>query len=89
MAQLKCTECGQIFDGNLNECPNCGCPSNECIPSDDSVDEINGGSNSKESKLKTYHNNGNSHDDSANKPLCNGVKCVAAVLFTGFLCLRV
>ena len=64
MEKLKCKDCGQVFDSNLNECPNCGCPSNECIPSDDSVDEINGGSNSKESKLKTYHNKGNSHDDS-------------------------
>ena len=30
MAQLKCTECGQIFDGNLADCPNCGCPASEC-----------------------------------------------------------
>lgn len=30
MTQRKCTECGQIFDENLNECPNCGCPANEC-----------------------------------------------------------
>ena len=26
MAQIKCTECGQIFDDSLNECPNCACP---------------------------------------------------------------
>ena len=30
MAQMKCSECGQIFDGNLKECPNCGCPASEC-----------------------------------------------------------
>ena len=30
MAQLKCTECGQIFDGDLADCPNCGCPASEC-----------------------------------------------------------
>ena len=30
MSQLKCSECGLIFDENLNVCPNCGCPSNEC-----------------------------------------------------------
>lgn len=27
---MKCSECGQIFDGNLKECPNCGCPASEC-----------------------------------------------------------
>ena len=30
MAKLKCTECGQVFDGNLKDCPNCGCPASEC-----------------------------------------------------------
>lgn len=30
MNKLKCTECGHIFDDNLKECPNCGCPANEC-----------------------------------------------------------
>lgn len=30
MGKLKCTECGQIFDDNLNECPNCACPASEC-----------------------------------------------------------
>lgn len=27
---LKCTECGQIFNDGLNECPNCACPASEC-----------------------------------------------------------
>ena len=30
MEKLKCKDCGQGFDGNLNECPNCGCPASEC-----------------------------------------------------------
>lgn len=30
MGKLKCTECGQIFNENQNECPNCGCPASEC-----------------------------------------------------------
>lgn len=30
MAQLKCTECGQVFDKTLDACPNCGCPASEC-----------------------------------------------------------
>lgn len=30
MGRIKCTECGQIFDKTLNECPNCGCPASEC-----------------------------------------------------------
>ncbi len=39
MAQFKCTECGQIFDGNLDECPNCGCPASECKPISSLCDE--------------------------------------------------
>ena len=27
MTHIKCTECGHIFDGNLKDCPNCGCAS--------------------------------------------------------------
>lgn len=27
---LKCIDCGQIFNDDLKECPNCGCPSNVC-----------------------------------------------------------
>lgn len=27
---MKCKECGQVFNDNLNECPNCGCPASEC-----------------------------------------------------------
>lgn len=30
MGKLKCAECGQIFNENQNECPNCGCPASEC-----------------------------------------------------------
>ena len=30
MAKIRCTECGEIFDENLNECPNCACPASEC-----------------------------------------------------------
>ena len=26
MASVKCVECGQEFDYELDECPNCGCP---------------------------------------------------------------
>ena len=30
MGKLKCTECGQIFEESLKECPNCACPASEC-----------------------------------------------------------
>lgn len=30
MGKLKCTECGQIFEEGLKECPNCACPASEC-----------------------------------------------------------
>ena len=26
MAQIKCTECGQLMPEGVNRCPNCGCP---------------------------------------------------------------
>ena len=29
MALIKCRECGEIFNANLEECPNCGCPASE------------------------------------------------------------
>ena len=31
MAQLKCNECGMVFDGMLTACPNCGCPASDCV----------------------------------------------------------
>ena len=42
---IKCSECNQIFDEKLKECPNCGCPSehaqiiesidkNDCVTTD-------------------------------------------------------
>lgn len=30
MEKMKCKECGQVFNSNLKECPNCGCPASEC-----------------------------------------------------------
>ena len=30
IALKKCNECGQVFDGNLQECPSCGCPASAC-----------------------------------------------------------
>ena len=35
MAKIKCKECGEIFNANLEDCPNCGCPSSESILVDD------------------------------------------------------
>lgn len=29
MAQIKCIECGQIFDDKQEDCPKCGCPASE------------------------------------------------------------
>lgn len=26
MAKVRCSECGEVFDSNLQECPTCGCP---------------------------------------------------------------
>lgn len=43
MKKLKCVDCGQLFLGNLIECPNCGCPSASCqtIEEDSSYTEGN------------------------------------------------
>lgn len=30
MAQIKCFDCGQVFDDKLADCPKCGCPASEC-----------------------------------------------------------
>lgn len=30
MAQIKCIDCGQVFDNKLADCPKCGCPASEC-----------------------------------------------------------
>lgn len=43
MARIKCTECGQIFESNLNACPNCGCPASECeIIYEEKSEPVNG-----------------------------------------------
>lgn len=50
MTQLKCIECGQIFDGNLEDCPNCGCPASECELLDTKNSETNETSNNSTSR---------------------------------------
>ena len=30
MAQIRCIDCGQVFDNELADCPKCGCPASEC-----------------------------------------------------------
>ncbi len=32
MAKLRCNECGEVFDSNLQECPTCGCPAEQSNP---------------------------------------------------------
>lgn len=58
MAQLKCTECGHVFEGNLKECPNCGCPAGESKPSRSFSDEVDFGTTDtgyeQEKTIKTY-----------------------------------
>lgn len=39
MKNLKCSECGDVFSENHNECPNCGCPASECKPINNLSDE--------------------------------------------------
>lgn len=31
MVQMKCKECETVFDGSQTACPNCGCPTSECV----------------------------------------------------------
>lgn len=37
MRKKQCTDCGEIFNANLVECPNCGCPASECKIVDDQL----------------------------------------------------
>lgn len=53
MTQRKCTECGQIFDENLNECPNCGCPASDC--SELKVEDNLSKQNADEQRIKKGH----------------------------------
>lgn len=39
---MKCPDCGLEFDSSQQECPNCGCPANECELLSISEDEYNG-----------------------------------------------
>ena len=41
MRKIKCKECGQVFNDNLNECPNCGCPASECEELKEEVNHLN------------------------------------------------
>lgn len=36
MAQLKCKDCGKVFEESIDACPNCGRPSNACERIEDS-----------------------------------------------------
>ena len=57
MGKIKCTECGQIFDDCLNECPDCGCPANYCVKVIDSDDNI------KNTQSECSNHNGSYEDD--------------------------
>lgn len=62
MAQIKCTECGQIFDENLKQCPNCGCPASECKPIEDSTEKTeNTNTNNSEPKQTINANSDFTH----------------------------
>ena len=70
MGKMKCKECGQVFNDNLKDCPNCGCPASECEPLD-STDETNRGSNDTESRHDNQEDVSN-NDYLANEPRNNG-----------------
>ena len=55
MGKLKCIECGQIFNDNLNECPNCGCPASEC----EKIEENYSNNNVKNEDFVGIHNSFN------------------------------
>lgn len=46
MAKLRCGDCGNVFESNLQECPSCGCPASAC-------------SNEPEQPQTTHHTNTN------------------------------
>ena len=48
MSKLKCTECGQVFDAELSNCPECGCPASECKQEADDEEARNESNHSKQ-----------------------------------------
>lgn len=56
---MKCSECGQIFDGNLEDCPNCGCPASECEPLDNKSSETNETTNNATPRQEASKETGN------------------------------
>lgn len=59
MTQLKCIECGQVFDGNLEDCPNCGCPASECELLDNKSSETNETTNNATPQQEASKETGN------------------------------
>ena len=55
MGKLKCSECGQVFDSSLNECPNCACPASEC----EAVSETINNQTESSRDMGLVHNNFN------------------------------
>lgn len=48
---IKCKECGELFNANLTECPNCGCPASESVEAGENEDsEVNPDSTSNNDK---------------------------------------
>lgn len=73
MALIKCSECGQIFDGNLEDCPNCGCPASECEPLDNKSSETNETSSNTTSRQEANKGIGNNQSKNTNEQPSTGI----------------
>lgn len=50
MAQIECLECGTIFNDNIEDCPNCGCPASRCKKVSEEKEDNPNQESSKEQK---------------------------------------
>lgn len=73
MTQLKCIECGQIFDGNLEDCPNCGCPASECEPLDNKSSETNETTNNATPRQEASKETGNDQGEKTYEQPSRGI----------------
>ena len=56
MAKVKCSDCGEVFDSNLQECPTCGCPASASTIIQEPAETVN---NSNSDQNSTYSDSQN------------------------------
>ncbi len=64
MSNLKCADCGQIFNDRLSECPNCGCPVDVNTEHISDSEQVEGNSTQSQQRMEYQQSvNQTSYDD--------------------------